>query len=232
MRWLVMMAAALLICAGPGAADEATERKARSVAVLEAEGVPLIDHLPVIETGAQSLRRDREQVIRRAVALTIVAVKGETGDHALAEHLVAQFGAEGFFTPAEQAFMDDPAPDAHSRIQFTWRYEGVHVMLWALGITGDLGRPDAIVDVPLLAETLRDLGTEGLRARADLRPKAEILDAADLIYRYHWAVVEARLQGQPAPARLDPGVVLERHHALNWLIGYRGQDWDDVSTDT
>ncbi|MCR9246223.1 MAG: DUF4272 domain-containing protein [bacterium] len=24
----------------------------------------------------------------------------------------------------------------------------------------------------------------------------------------------------------------ERHYALNWLIGYRNQAWDDVSTDT
>lgn len=109
---------------------------------------------------------------------------------------------------------------------------GVHVLLWALGVTDDPGPPDAIVDVPRLAETLRDLGTEGLRARAVLRPQAEILDAADLIYRYHWAVVNARLHGQPAPAGLDAGVVLERHHALNWLIGYAGQDWDDISTDT
>jgi len=26
--------------------------------------------------------------------------------------------------------------------------------------------------------------------------------------------------------------VVERHPALNWLLGYQGQEWDDVSTDT
>ncbi len=69
-------------------------------------------------------------------------------------------------------------------------------------------------------------------AQAKLRPQAELLDAADLIYRTHWAVRQARLDGEPSPAGLDPGVVHERHYALNWLIGYAGQAWDDMSTDT
>ena len=60
-----------------------------------------------------------------------------------------------------------------------------------------------------------------------------MLDQADLIYRLHWCVVDARLRNQPEPpADLQPGVVYERHYALNWLRGYHNADWDDVSTDT
>ena len=40
------------------------------------------------------------------------------------------------------------------------------------------------------------------------------------------------MNGKSAPSGLDPGVVQERHQALNWLIGYMDQHWDDVSTDT
>jgi hypothetical protein len=69
-------------------------------------------------------------------------------------------------------------------------------------------------------------------ADATLRPVAEVLDEADLIYRYDWAVVDARINNKPVPLGVDPGVVQERHYALNWLIGYMDQDWDDVSTDT
>jgi hypothetical protein len=60
----------------------------------------------------------------------------------------------------------------------------------------------------------------------------QILDQADLIYRYHWAVVDARVKGKQPPAGLDPGIVYERHYALNWLIRYSDQEWDDISTDT
>ncbi len=28
------------------------------------------------------------------------------------------------------------------------------------------------------------------------------------------------------------GVTKDRHYALNWLIGYMEQEWDDISTDT
>jgi len=29
-----------------------------------------------------------------------------------------------------------------------------------------------------------------------------------------------------------PGVIYERHYALNWMIRYGEQEWDDVSFDT
>lgn len=211
-------------------AGEAEDRKAHSVAILEREGVPFIDWLPLIETEAQSHRRTRREVVERTIALAIFAVKGGTLDHDLALGLVDQFAAEDFFSLEEQRLIADPAPGQHDRIQFSWRYEAVHVLLWALGIYPELGRPDQITDVPKLASVLRDLGTDGLLQQGSLRPQAELLDAADLIYRYHWATRDAELNGRPAPAGLDRGVVLERHWTLNWLV--LDQPWDDVDTST
>lgn len=69
-------------------------------------------------------------------------------------------------------------------------------------------------------------------ADSRLRPIADILDQADLIYRYYWAVTDARLKGQQSPAGLDRGVIYERHYALNWLIGYNEKAWDNITTDT
>jgi len=158
----------LVLMAAPVTAGEAEDRKARSVAVLQAEGVPILDSLPLIETEAISTRRTKEEVVQRAVALAIVAVKGETRDAALGNALITQFDASDFFTPDERAFMDAPTVSDADQLKFTWRYEGVHVMLWALGIYDDLGRPDRITDMPRLAATLRDLGAEGLRAQGTL----------------------------------------------------------------
>lgn len=209
--------------------EEAAARKARSLAQLRREGVPVLPSLPVIATEAQSLRRDPEAVVQRSIGLAITAVTGELGDPDLAHGLIRQFGADGFLTPEESAFVLEP--HLFDRAKFGWRYEGVRVLLWALGLA-DLPYPEAIVDVGPMTAELRDLGTEGLRRAARLRPQAEILDATDLHYRYHWAVVQARLDGTPPPARLYPGVVYERHYALNWLIGSGGQDWDAIRTDT
>lgn len=59
---------------------------------------------------------------------------------------------------------------------------------------------------------------------------AEMLDDefADLYYRYHWAVVEE-------PEKMDeldisPSIVIERDHALSWLLSE--SDWDAVQLDT
>ena len=65
-----------------------------------------------------------------------------------------------------------------------------------------------------------------------LRSANDILNMSDLIYRYHWAIRQAKLDGAPEPAGLSGSVVSERHHALNWLTYYFDADWDDVSTDT
>ncbi|QDU96953.1 DUF4272 domain-containing protein [Lignipirellula cremea] len=212
--------------------NEAPLRKSRSLAILKAEQVPFVKHLPLIETEAESTRRTTEQVATRAMALCIVAVKGEGLGQAILEKLISEYELASAFTPKEKAFINNPTPTEHDRLQFAWRYECYWVMLWALGYIDTLERPGQVCDVGKAVLILRDNGRMGFLANARLRSQAEILDAADLIYRYHWAVVDARINNRQPPAGLDGGVVMERHHALNWLIGYLDQEWDDVSTDT
>ncbi len=228
--WVLGFLLACFASAATAEMGEAEARKARSMALLQSEGIPTLEALPLVETEAESIRRTEREVAERTIALAIVAVMGETRSDALTRTVITQFGAEGYFTPEERAFLDEPDPTEQDYVDASWRYEGVHVLLWALGIFEELERPDHIADVPRIAATLRDLGTEGLIAKARLRPQSEILDAADLIYRTHWAVVEARLHGTKAPAGLEPGVVFERHYALNWLI--LRLPWDEIPTDT
>jgi len=126
----------------------------------------------------------------------------------------------------------DKFPSQHDRIQFTWRHEAAWTLLWALGFVAELGKPDQICDVEFAASTMAERTASQFIEDSELRPIANILDEADLIYRYHWAVRNARIKGQQVPAALDPGVTEERHYALNWLIGSNEQTWDDVTTDT
>jgi hypothetical protein len=212
--------------------DEAHVRKERSIASLKSEAVPFVEHLPVIATEAESTRRTTEQVATRAVALCIVAVKGEGLEQEILERVVEDYKLESAFTPKEKEFIDNSNSSQDDRIQFAWRYESYWVVLWALGFIDNLERPDQICDVEFAASILHENGRDGFLQTAKLRSQAELLDAADLIYRYHWAVVDARIHNRQPPAGLDPGIVMERHHALNWMTGYMGQEWDVVSTDT
>jgi hypothetical protein len=205
-------------------------RKAWAEDVLTEQGIPINKHLPCIEDGLQVRLRSEQEVADRLLALTIVAVKGEGLEQEHVDGIIEDRNARGLFTPAERAFIDDPAPSEHDRIQFAWRYESAWTLFWALNFTeGPLPFPGTICDVPLLVETVRD--TSDL-AKNGLHSANNILNEADLIYRYHWAVRQASIDGEFAPGGLDGGVVMERHKALNWLICYCDDDWDDVTTDT
>jgi hypothetical protein len=211
---------------------EASERKARSMARLKKEGVPTVDHLPVITDSKSVKVRTSDEIAKRAIAICLAAVKGEGIEQDKIDSLVEKFGADKFFTPKEAAFIKNPAPTQQERTQFAWRYECYWTLLWALGYIDSLDRPEHICDVVKAVGFLRDRDTAQFLKDAKLRPVAEILDEADLIYRYDWAVVNARLKKKEAPAKLESGVVQERHYVLNWLIGYMDQEWDDISTDT
>ena len=207
-------------------------RKARSEAILHQRGVPVLDALPVIAGESRSQRRTDREVAERALGAMIAAVKAETGDFDMGQALLQQFGATGYLSPMERAFMADPDPEEQFRTNIAWRYEGVYVLLWALGFYDDLSREDEIVDVARMGGLLRELGADGLFAQAKLRPQAEILDMADYYYRLHWAVTNARLKGEVLPEGTDASIMLERARALNWLYGYAGQGWDEVDADT
>ena len=69
-------------------------------------------------------------------------------------------------------------------------------------------------------------------AEAKLRDQSELRDEADLIEEYHWSIRDAELKNLPVPNGLDTGVIMERHHALNWLTDFESPEWDEVTTDT
>lgn len=213
---------------------EAQKRKERSLSILRQHNVPFIEHLPTIESGSAAKIRQPQVVARRAIVLALVAAFAEPGSFSQDElnSLLEERGVKNDLTPNERQFISMQNPSDQQRGQFTWRYEGVKTLLWALGHIDHLDYPGNICNVPETVRLIVQSDPTEFIENARLRGAGEILDEADLIYRYDWACVNARVKKQPAPAGLDGGLVVERHHALNWLIGYGGQEWDDVSTDT
>ncbi len=183
--------------------------------------VPYVAHLPLIATEAESTRRTTEQFATRAMALCVVAVKGEGLEQEIIDSLIKEHQLESAFTRKSRS---------SSRTQSVGtRPHPVRVALRVLlgdalgvGLHRHAGTPDTICDVSRAVSFLRDNGRDGFLKKAKLRSQSEILDAADLIYRYHWAVVDARINNREAPAGLDGGIVMERHYALNWLMGLYG----------
>jgi hypothetical protein len=211
---------------------DARARKAQSEGVLRAYGVPINPALPVIEEGAAITLRTSDEIVDRLLALCWVTAKGEGMDSAGLERLSARYAITSKLSPQEAQFAAETNPDPQACVNATWRYESVAVLLWALGFLDDLPFPRQMFTAADLVRIVAPHSESELRGRARPRSSESILDQADLIYRIHWACVDARIHHQPAPAQLEPDVVYERHYALNWLIQDGDQDWDHVLTNT
>jgi hypothetical protein len=215
---------------------DAETRKARSMARLGELGVHVPASLPpVIGEGEVALRLAGEAA-QRALSLQIVSLRGEcwnTGaafpHAALEQHIPVGFAD---LSPKEAVFLAAEAPEPQAIVNFSWRYEALFLLQWALGWAPNLPDPTDPCDVHAVLRVIRESDEAALLGGASLRPAAAILDTLDLHYRLHWAVRQARLDKKPPPADLNSSVVSERHHALNWLVRFEDAAWDEVDTPT
>jgi len=215
---------------------DALERKAKSDALLAGRGLEVMPVLPPVFGAAEVLWRDADEVAGRAMALMVAAnhalcvAEGKQGDLESAHEALP--GAFDHLSPQEKAFLEKAAPDESAQIQMVWRFEGLVVLAWALGILPELPSSGQICEVGKLIPVLLAAGDFRRLSGNRLRPGAEILDALDLHFRLHWLVVQARLGRREELSNVIPGVVYERHFALNWLVRFEDADWDDVTTPT
>jgi len=212
--------------------EQRVARQRRSEDILRSAGDFIQPSLPAIEVAEEIQLRSVAEIAQRAICLLIVAAKGSELDSESIEALTEAFGVAKYFTPKERAFIIKESPSEQDLSNFSWRSESTWVLLWALGFVNPLGLPLNQIAPDDAIQIVDSNGLEGLIASAEPRSADEVLDEADLIYRCHWAVRQADLTGTDVPGGLEPGVTFERHCALNWLIGYEGQEWDDISTDT
>lgn len=213
---------------------DAEERKARTHAQLGALGLRVPATLPPGPGEDEVVWRTPDEVAARVRGLTVAALlAGARGEgmapsaEALEERLP---GYAAFLSPEEEAFVNEAVPSSEQIVKFSWRYEALSLLLWALGRSEALPFPGEICDVDATIQQADALAASP-EAPA-LLPAPLLLDALDLHFRLHWAVRDARLKGQPAPAGLESGVVLERHYALNWLTHFENAEWDEVDTPT
>ena len=186
--------------------------------------------LPPLLCEAELSLRSRDEVIERARALLLVALRAESvasGEAMPVETLLSKMPlADDALSPNEQVFLQQEAPSQQECAPFIWRYESLLVLEWALGLVDHLAYPATPVEAATVVATLIDM------RGPQLRPPGDILDALDLTYRLHWHVRQTRLKKLGQVAGVDADVLMERHHALNWLVRFQHAPWDEVDTPT
>lgn len=219
---------------------DATKRRERSLDLLKSLRPAPPASMPPALGEAEVVVQPVDAVIRRALALFAVAAHAEAiadGEHGFAD-VMRERNPTGVaaLTEKERAFFDSPEPSADEASIMTWRYEALATLLWALSLAeSEPAQAEAPADAQALSRIVMKLAEDdAFRNSVRLRPTAEILDALDLTWRQHWIIRQARQNGEDEQG-LSADIIMERHHALNWLTGFHnhpGTDWDDIETPT
>ena len=125
-------------------------------------------------------------------------------------------------------------PETKQVIQMSWMSERLIVLLWALKAVDHLPAADqqCVIDYGDILPPFGPVDVETFLSEAKLRPDAELVAAAEDMQALHWEARNARATGQPPRRPVDMGIIQERHTAINWVTGYEGLPWDEVTADT
>lgn len=217
---------------------EAYDRKLNSIRILQAQGIPYIDELPIIESSYEVKGKTLIDIAKRAIVLCIACnfasdIIGNKKRRYLKESkkffnkLLDNFNVKDVMTKDEKALFDKM--DKNLAIQISWQFEGYAVLLWTLGLIDEIEFPDTLVDPDAVTTIVSSCETYSeFIGMCQLRDVNEVLDLADLTYRYNWYCVDSKINGEEPV--MNSEVVMERHRALNWLLSE--EDWDKVEINT
>jgi hypothetical protein len=203
---------------------EAIARKALNDEALKARKIPLNPAAQPLDDIALVLK-ETNAVIDRMLALLLTALKGNGLPQAEAAAFATAYDILPLLSPAELDFFHVEAPEEAARVVATWRFEAWWAALFALGWVPQLAFPDGHCEPDEPLQRLYAAGSRtALYAQMQLRPREELLAAADLTKRLHWAFVDSYLRREDPPAGILTGALLERHRFFQWLL--QPIDWD------
>lgn len=217
---------------------ESYNRKLNSINILKAQGIPYIDELPVIQSSYEVAGKTLEEIAKRAIVLCIccnysndiVANKKKKylkDSKKFFTKLLDKYNVNDVMTKEEKELFEKD--DKNLAVQISWQFEGLSILLWTLGLIDDISFPDTLVDTDSLTAIISSCDSYSeFISKCSLRNIYEILDLADLTYRYNWYCVDARINSEEPI--INPEVVMERHRALKWLL--TDEKWDKVAINT
>lgn len=181
----------------------------------------------------EDVPRTAQEIARRALVLSAVV---SVAYGFPPEKVLKWLDKEGLteeLSPFELKFLKGNAYE-DAKIPISWRSECLVVLLWCICKIDRLPTLTEQFDTepPKGALVYPPDETRKYTSSARMRDLEEIYDEREVVFDAHWKVRDAQINDKPIPDDLDPEVVFERHYAFNWVIGYAGQDWDDITTDT
>ena len=201
--------------------------RAETIEAAKRLGVDVLATLPLLDAGLEM--RSANETISRILAMNAVAATAHGFDKTKAVAWLNQEALTDSLSEQEKRFIFDGAgnPD-----RFKVQVEGMWALAWAIGIANELNFAKDCDNrfVMMLPSLKQSQSSAVFREKANLRSLEQIVAACDLAYCLHWAVRQSELSSKRLPGNLKPYVVIERRHALEWLLSKEA--WDEVSLDT
>jgi hypothetical protein len=177
--------------------------------------------------------RGASEIAKRALSLAAVisCAYGESKDE-----VVAWLKKECLWeavSPSEKEFLENETTKEESA-KFTRRIEALVPLLWSIGKIDKMPNLKSECDTEslILAVILPPSSTKDYIASSVIREEEELFEEYEKVYQAHWAVRDAQLNSKAVSKECNSEVVYERHYGFNWVTGYMGQDWDEITTDT
>jgi hypothetical protein len=137
----------------------------------------------------------------------------------------------------ENSYIYSARRSSKQTINMSWNSEALTVLLWSIGKFSCIPSPYAQCSTGDLADALPPYGDEPLDkflGTAKRRSEQALFEMATSIHDQHVVARQRKSNPEYRPGYgvVNLEIVQERHRAINWIVGYCGQSWEDVTTDT
>jgi len=199
----------------------------KSIVIVRNMGLEPNEKLPYLDVSLEL--RTKDEVVFRALCLNgLLAASCGFNKSKTIEWLKRENIYE-YLSLKEKLFFESDIGDV-SVIKS--QVEGLWMLVWALSFFNkmDFGNICGGNLVYMLPKLNIMENYVGFYKAAKLRSHIEVLEALDISYLLHSALIQAELDGVKTPDRIKYYVIYERRRALEWLVS--NEDWDEVNLDT
>lgn len=188
-------------------------------------------HLPYCNPIDRTILRNIDDVVLRMCGLHCVIAMSFGLDRIQGLKWIENNHLQSGLTDEEEKFINKKADNALSQ-KIALRMEALWALCWAINYVKELDFGKYCGDnlASIFPDIEKNEGIEDFAQNAKLRSKEEIMVMEDLAYCLHWGISEEWLSRTETSRYIRDYVIIERRHALSWLLS--SARWDDVELDT
>ena len=209
----------------------AKDMKTETEAFLKKRGYPVNPHLPRIEELADLRIGSSLDVRRRCLILASVCGRAYGAPYDLVVHWIENHGLREICTEAEVELINAKKPSEAQKAPFRPQPEALWEFAWVLKMIPavDHFKPCSDKLVHMFPKPGED--PSAFLAATEIQDAESLYREADRLYRVHWAVRDAALNGRKPPNGQSEYVTLYRLQAINWIT-QSDVLWDEVDVST